>query len=102
MIDPLPIEVDGAMAIEADKFSADTDMDVLFDPRLPSINDSYWEQFLAENLLSGETEEVELGTQESNAKDTEGNPSKENGWSKAQRMDHLTEQMGLLTSESQR
>ncbi|XXG75606.1 hypothetical protein AAC387_Pa08g0144 [Persea americana] len=99
---PLPVEVDGAMAIEADKFSADTDMDELFDPRLPSINDSYWEQFLAENLLSGEAEEVELGTQESNAKDTEGYPAKENGWNKAQHMDHLTEQMGLLTSESQR
>lgn len=103
-----------APLLEADNFSADTDMDVLFDdPRLSSIHD--WEQFLSENLLSGETEgeqflseslysgeteEVELGTQESNATDTEGNPAKQNGWDKGQHMDNLTEQMGLLTSES--
>lgn len=100
-IDPLPMGGDGSIPIEGDKFSADSDMDLFINgsPELPSINDSYWEQFLSENTLSGEREVVESRTQEGNTQETEALSGNKNGWDKAH-MDHLTEQMGLLTSES--
>ncbi|CAN1354296.1 Heat stress transcription factor A-1 [Linum perenne] len=54
-------------------------------PKLPDISDVFWEQFLSTSPLSGETDEKE----EKRGDDAEG-------------MNHLTEQMGLLISESGR
>ncbi|XP_058084885.1 heat stress transcription factor A-1 [Magnolia sinica] len=101
-IDPMSVGVDGTMPIEGEIFSGDANIDSLFDevPRLPGINDSFWEQFLSVSPLSGDTEELELGTQEANVKEADMQEGKEKGWEKAQNMDHLTEQMGLLTSDS--
>ncbi|KAL6008190.1 Heat shock factor protein 3 [Asimina triloba] len=100
-IDPMAGGVDGAISIEADKFSVDADIDSLFDevPRLPGINDSFWEQFLSTSPISGDTEEVEAGIQEASMKETGVQEEKEKRWDKTQNMEHLTEQMGLLSSE---
>ncbi|XP_077237691.1 heat shock factor 3 [Tasmannia lanceolata] len=95
--DPLSVEVEGNLSMEADKYSTDAEIGTYFDgiSTLPGINDSFWEQF----LLS--PEEVESSTtQEANANGTVKPTGHENGWDKAQNVDHITEQIGLLTSET--
>ncbi|XP_058104019.1 heat stress transcription factor A-1-like [Magnolia sinica] len=101
-IDSMSVGVDGRVPIEAEKFPTDTDVDILFDgiPKLPSINDVFWEQFLSASPLSGETEEAESSTQETNTMEMEMQEECENVWDKSQHLDHLAEQMGLLTSEN--
>lgn len=61
----------------------------------------FWEQFLA-SPQPGETEEMDSTSVE--APPAEGSEPKpvENGWTKAQHMEHLTEQMGLLSSETKK
>ncbi|XP_049362500.1 heat shock factor protein HSF8-like [Solanum verrucosum] len=63
----------------------------------PSVGDPSWEKFL-QSLYPTETEE--MGSVEiENIKTTETEPL-ENGWYNVQHMEHLTEQMGLLTSNT--
>ncbi|KAK4734863.1 hypothetical protein R3W88_009124 [Solanum pinnatisectum] len=93
--------LDGLTTIVSDEFSANTDGDVLLDdmPKLPAINDIFWDQILSAtpaSPLTGDTDEIGslvveedfLGVQESD-------------WDKLKHMDHLTEQMGLLSSVAQ-
>ncbi|XP_008800101.2 heat stress transcription factor A-1 [Phoenix dactylifera] len=96
-IDPLTTGVDeAAIPIEMEKPSVDTIIDILAeDQKLPGIIDSFWEQFLSASPLAGETEEAESSIQET--KEIQLGP--ENGWNGAQNMEHLTEQMGLLSSD---
>ncbi|XP_042504174.1 heat stress transcription factor A-1-like [Macadamia integrifolia] len=96
-MDSMSNEVDGTIPIEP---SLDTDMDILLDgiPKLPGINDVFWEQFLAPSPLSGDTDEIDYVTPEGPSKERE--PTKENGWGKGEHMEQLTEQMGHLTSEA--
>lgn len=93
--------LDGLTTIVSDEFSANTDGDVLLDdmPKLPAINDIFWDQILSAtpaSPLTGDTDEIGslvveedfLGVQESD-------------WDKLKHMHHLTEQMGLLSSVAQ-
>ncbi|KAK1272700.1 Heat stress transcription factor A-1 [Acorus gramineus] len=100
-----PINVIGAgLGVDyIDSMSAGMDAEIpplLNDPSLsslPAINDPYWEQFFTASPNSGETEEAEVNALES----VEIQPGKENGWDKSQHhVDNLTEQMGLLTSDT--
>lgn len=77
------------------------DSSLLGDDNLPGIGDPFWEQFLA-SPQPGETEEMDSTSVE--APPAEGSEPKpvENGWTKAQHMEHLTEQMGLLSSETKK
>ncbi|KAF8412571.1 hypothetical protein HHK36_000540 [Tetracentron sinense] len=101
-MDPMSVGEDGTVPIETDKFSPETDLDIFLDgiPKLPGINDAFWEQFLTASPLSGDMDEIDLSTQEGVTKEKEVGPVPENGWDKAQHMYKLTAQMGLLTSDS--
>ncbi|KAK6926178.1 Heat shock factor (HSF)-type, DNA-binding [Dillenia turbinata] len=67
---------------------------------LPSINDTFWEQFLTASPLTGDTDEIDSSTLAGvNIQEQDLQVDQENGWNKAQHMDWLTEQMELLSSE---
>lgn len=86
-----------AVPIETDDHSADCNVNFHnTDEKLPGIVDAFWEQFLMASPLSGDTEEVESTIQE--AKDyQQSNVHSE--WNSTHHMNHLTEQMGLLSSD---
>ncbi|KAE8670987.1 Kinase family protein isoform 1 [Hibiscus syriacus] len=97
--------LDGTMPVESDDFSANHDMDILLDgaPKLPAINDVFWEQFLATSPLTGDTDEISSSSLENGANgEQEAAPlGQENRWDGIQYMNHLTKQMGLLSSDNQ-
>ncbi|CAK9161277.1 unnamed protein product [Ilex paraguariensis] len=102
-LDPTSLGVNGKMPLEIGSFSPDTEIDwdiSLLDgiQELPSISDPFWENFLAQSPPA-ETEEMDSTPPEDL---TEGNEAKplQNGWNNAQHVDHLTEQMGLLSSDT--
>ncbi|KAK9272376.1 hypothetical protein L1049_002747 [Liquidambar formosana] len=102
-MDPMSAVLDGTMAIENDEFSPDPDLDILLEgvPKLPGINDVFWEQFLTASPLTGDTDEITSSMLEGGVSQEEDLMSEqENGWDKTRRMDQLTEQMGLLISET--
>ncbi|XWS58732.1 hypothetical protein CRYUN_Cryun08bG0059600 [Craigia yunnanensis] len=95
----------GSIPLETDDFSTDHDMDILLDgnPKLPAISDIFWEQFLTTSPLTGDTDEINSNSLENGANQEQGSLlGQENGWNGSQHMNHLTEQMGLLTSDSWR
>ncbi|KAJ7982668.1 Heat shock transcription factor [Quillaja saponaria] len=99
--------LDGTLPVETDAFSPSSEMDGLLDgiPKLPSINDVFWEQFLTTSPLIGDTDETNSSSLDGMAEDQELHCGKENGWAnmaKNQHMDHITEQMGLLSSVNRR
>lgn len=104
LINPISAGVDGLVPIDAGKILNETDTDILHDggPRLPGINDSFWEQFLSASPLCGEIEEAESSTQDASAREIEMQQEQEKGWDKGHHVDQLTEQMGLLTSQGKR
>ncbi|XP_009395311.2 heat stress transcription factor A-1 [Musa acuminata AAA Group] len=94
-----PEFMDQLAGIDTEKFSFDTDVDILNDDeKLPSINDPFWEQFLTASPLLGDAEEVDSGIHETEEMRLESGDD----WDSAPNMDHLTEQMGHLTSETNR
>lgn len=100
-----PTALDGTMSIDADAFSPDHDVDVSPDGihKLPRIDDAFWEEFLTASPLPGDTDEINSSPLESGmTSELEQQPEQANGWDNFQHMNHLTEQMGLLTSESRR
>ncbi|XP_022718600.1 heat stress transcription factor A-1b-like [Durio zibethinus] len=100
--DPMSAFLDGAMPVETDIFSADHDMNILLDgnPKLPAINDVFWEQFLRTSPLTEDTDEINLSSLENGANGEQGALlEQESGWDRIPHMNHLTEQMGLLTSD---
>jgi heat shock transcription factor len=102
-VDPMSAALDGTTPIETDDFSPESDVEALLDeiPKLPGINDIFWEQFLAASPLTGDTDEINSSSLDGGAAmDHELQIEKKTGWDKIQNMDHLTEQMGLLASES--
>ncbi|GMH09116.1 hypothetical protein Nepgr_010956 [Nepenthes gracilis] len=103
-MDPVPAAVDGTMPIEADEFSADAEIDVLLDgvPKLPGSNDIFWEQFFSESPFAEDAEEVDSSTPEDITNEQELQLGQDEGWNKIHHMNHLTEQMGLLTAEAKR
>ncbi|KAK6936531.1 Heat shock factor (HSF)-type, DNA-binding [Dillenia turbinata] len=94
-----------SMATDVDALSPDPDLDVSLDgyPKLPGINDTFWEQFLTASPLTGDTDEIDSSTLAGvNIQEQDLKADQENGCSKAQHMDRLTEQMELLSSETRR
>ena len=86
--------LDGAMHIDTEAFPYDPhDGDILLEgtPKLPGINDSFWEQF----FTGGETDENHSSSVDGGAADDHD----ENGWEHSQHMSDLTEGMGFLTSD---
>ncbi|XP_031502344.1 heat stress transcription factor A-1-like [Nymphaea colorata] len=98
-IDHIPI--DGSMPIAADKFSPDVDADILFDgmSMLPDISDFSWDQLLQGSPIPDEIE-VDSSTQDAAASTNgPGSIPKENKWDNSN-MEQLTQQMELLSSET--
>lgn len=104
-LDPMSSAFNGTMSIDADAFSPDHDVDTSPDgiPKLPRIDDAFWEEFLTASPLPGDADEINSSPLESGmTSELEQQPEQANGWDKFQHMDNLTEQMGLLASESRR
>ncbi|XWS57377.1 hypothetical protein CRYUN_Cryun09bG0169200 [Craigia yunnanensis] len=104
-LDPMSAVLDGQITVETDDFSSDHDMDILLDgtPKLPAINDVFWEQFLTTSPLTGEADEINSSSLENGANgEQEALLGQDNGWDGIQHMNHLTEQMDHLTSNSRR
>lgn len=97
LIDTLSTVENGTLPIEVDRNSPGDDMDVL----LPGSNDVFWEQFFPISPLHEVGEEVDSNTLETSvAKEHEIGQDEE--WGKLHHMNNLTEQMGLLTAETER
>ncbi|MCD7457077.1 hypothetical protein HAX54_034063 [Datura stramonium] len=96
--------LDGLTTIVPDGFSADTDGDVLLDdmPKLPAINDIFWDQILSASPLAGDTDEEigSLAVEDGLEKEEDFLGVQESDWDKL-KMHHLTEQIGLLSSVAQ-
>ncbi|GAB4858166.1 Heat shock factor protein 3 [Ancistrocladus abbreviatus] len=104
-LDPLLAAVDQTMPIRTDEFSADDEMDVLLDgvSKLPGSNDAFWEQFFSANTFPDDKEEVDSSTPEGDVvKENELQFGQDEELKKIHHMNHLTEQMGLLTAEAKR
>ena len=101
-MDPMAGILDGVVPAETDEFSLDSNVDSLLDgiPKLPSINDAFWEQFLAASPLTGDTDEIHSSMLEDNVVNVHELQPGVNGWNNTQHMDHLTERMGLLASKA--
>nr|UHB28857.1 heat shock transcription factor [Haloxylon ammodendron] len=80
----------GSIPFDIDELSPETDFDFL--------DDDAWEQFMDRNVIPCDDFEPEMPNIGIPTEGTEEQPL-ENGWDKHQRMDQLTEQMGLLNSD---
>ncbi|KAG7575778.1 Heat shock factor (HSF)-type DNA-binding [Arabidopsis thaliana x Arabidopsis arenosa] len=91
-LDPIMAVLDGSIELEADALNE----------LLPEVQDSFWEQFIGESPVIGETDELISGSVENELimEQLELQSSLGSVWSKNQQMNHLTEQMGLLTSDA--
>ncbi|KAI3457861.1 hypothetical protein Pfo_014524 [Paulownia fortunei] len=99
--DTVPGFVDAHTLVASDELFADYDVDILLDDihKLPGINDVFWEQFLSDSPLTGDTDEintVNLG----DGTDKDQQVEQEVEWDKLKNLNNLTEQMGLLASAS--
>ncbi|KAK8590085.1 hypothetical protein V6N12_024468 [Hibiscus sabdariffa] len=105
-VDPMSAVLNSAKPIEIDDFPTDHEKDSLLDgtSKLPTISDVLWvwEQFLTTSTPSGDTDEINLSSPENGSScEHELLLGQDNGWDGIQHMNHLTEQMGLLTSNGQ-
>ena len=91
-MDLTSVGLNGTMPIDIDKLSPDPDIESLLD-------DASWEQFLDHNIIPGEDDGSEVPSVEALMSGKAVEPL-ENGWDKRQNMDQLTEQMGLLNSDT--
>ncbi|KAH0470070.1 hypothetical protein IEQ34_001628 [Dendrobium chrysotoxum] len=94
--------VDESIPIETENFSLDSEIDIPIgdDSKLPCINDSFWEQFLMESSLSVDVAEQ---VDDSSIQETSDmRPETENVWDSTHHMQHLTEQMELLSPEAKK
>ncbi|KAL1211451.1 Heat stress transcription factor A-1e [Cardamine amara subsp. amara] len=93
-LDPIMAVLDGSIELEADALNE----------LLPGVQDNFWEQFLDESPVIGDTDELISGSVENELimEQLDLQSSLSNVWSKNQQMNHLTEQMGLLTSDALR
>ncbi|KAE8717715.1 Heat shock factor protein HSF8 [Hibiscus syriacus] len=104
-IDPMSAVLNAANPIETCDFSTDHNVDILLDgtSKLPAISDAFWEQFLSTIPSCEDTDEINSSYSENGASGVhELLLGKDNGWDGIQHMNHRMEQMGLLTSNSQR
>ncbi|KAL1213038.1 Heat stress transcription factor A-1b [Cardamine amara subsp. amara] len=97
--DPILAALDGSLEIEGDAISleGDGEMNEIPDmvPKLPGIQDPFWEQFFCDD-----TDEILSGSVENNDLVMEQGPNERTG--NQQQMKYLAEQMGLLSSEAQK
>ncbi|KAM3381610.1 heat stress transcription factor A-1 isoform X1 [Capsicum galapagoense] len=96
--------LDGLTTVVPDGFLADTDGDVLQDemPKLPAINDIFWDHILSASPLPGDTDEIgSLAVEDGLDKEEDFLGVQESDWDKLKHMHNLTEQMGLLSSVAQ-
>ncbi|ESQ49809.1 hypothetical protein EUTSA_v10020648mg [Eutrema salsugineum] len=93
-LDPIRAVLDGSMELEADGINE----------LLPGVQDSLWEHFFGESPVIGDTDELVSGSVENGVimEQLELQSSLRNVLSNNQQMNHLTEQMGLLTSDALR
>ncbi|KAK2972869.1 hypothetical protein RJ640_028397 [Escallonia rubra] len=100
----MPGFVDRPIVSAPDELSSSTDVDVLLDetdiPKLPGINDVFWEQFLPASPHDGDTDDISSTVEGVVAKEQELWAGRASGWDSTQHMAHLTEHMGLLASGS--
>ncbi|KAK7307322.1 hypothetical protein VNO77_40270 [Canavalia gladiata] len=89
-MDPTSLGVGGSFPIDLEGISPDADIDDFLS------NPSIWDDLLQTPV----PEDIEINVADV-SKGDEVQPT-ENGWGKTQHMDQLTEQMGLLSSESKR
>ncbi|KAF3540725.1 hypothetical protein F2Q69_00018913 [Brassica cretica] len=96
--DPIMAALGGSLEIESDEVSpvGEGEMTELQNevPKLPGVQDSLWEQFFADEI--GEGDDILSGAVENGDMVMEQEP---NEW-KQQEMNHLSEQMELLSSET--
>ncbi|KAI3441854.1 HSF_DOMAIN domain-containing protein [Psidium guajava] len=83
--------IDGSIPIDINSISPDPDIDALLE------NSAFWDDLLVQSPTPDEGESTSA---EANSGANDVQPM-ENGWDKAEHMDQLTEQMGLLTSDNQ-
>ncbi|XP_020203073.1 heat shock factor protein HSF8 [Cajanus cajan] len=89
-MDPSSLGVIGSFPVDFEGISPDADIDDLLG------NPSIWDDLLQTPV----PEDIDTNVAEV-SKGNEVQPT-ENGWNKTQHMDHLTEQMGLLSSDAKR
>ncbi|RDX98161.1 Heat stress transcription factor A-1b [Mucuna pruriens] len=94
-IDMMSTVLDGAHTVEADHFSPEADEI----SKLPGINDEFWELFFRPSPVAEDTEETKCDLTEDQGLPSE-QENKQEKIDKIQHVDHLTQQMGLLASES--
>ena len=99
-MDPLASILDAAVPAETDEFALDSNVDGI--PKLPGINDAFWEQFLAASPLTGDTDEIHSSMLEDDVVDEHELQPGKSGWNNTLHMDNLTERMGLLASKAKR
>ncbi|KAF7809479.1 heat shock factor protein HSF8-like [Senna tora] len=89
-MDPTSLGINGSLPLDIGSMSPDTDIDDLL------RNSSFWDDLVQSPL----PEDIETDA----AEVSQGNEVQpmENGWEKAEHMDQLTEQMGLLSSDAKR
>lgn len=92
----IPGFVDSGFPVVSDGFSSDPDA------KLPSINDSFWEQFLSRSSLSGELADDIISTSMEEVASNEQQTGQTSERERMKHLNHLTEQMGLLVSGSRR
>ncbi|CAK8537535.1 unnamed protein product [Lathyrus sativus] len=99
-LDVISAVFDGTQSLETDAFSPDTNEI----SKLQGINDEFWDLFFMPNSLTGDTDEVKgsslgYGLTKDQELSLEQEIQQEN-MDKKQHMDHLTQQMELLASDS--
>ncbi|KNA20485.1 hypothetical protein SOVF_052050 [Spinacia oleracea] len=93
--DSLSTVQNGTLLMDALEYSPGPDMGVY----LPGSIDVFWEQFFPMSPLRENPEEIDSSTPEASiARELEIDEDK--GWEKLHHMNHLTDQMGLLTAET--
>ncbi|KAL6985747.1 hypothetical protein U1Q18_019120, partial [Sarracenia purpurea var. burkii] len=103
-VNSISSRANGKIPLEIDKLSPEAEFewdDSLLEEeiqKLPGIGDPFWEQFLGSPQPS-ETEEMDSTPLEAPREGSEVMPL-ENGWNNTQHMEHLTEQMGQLSSDT--
>ncbi|CAN4085546.1 unnamed protein product [Withania somnifera] len=93
--------LDCLTTIVPDGFSSNIDGDVLLDdmPKLPAINDIFWDQILSASPLIRDTDEIgSLAVEDGLENEEDFLGVQESDWDKLKHMNHLTEQMVLLSS----
>ncbi|TYH92540.1 hypothetical protein ES332_A13G188700v1 [Gossypium tomentosum] len=68
-LDPMSVVSNATMPVEADESCAGQDTEIMLDgsPKLPAINDTFWEHFLTGSPLTGDTDEINSSSLENGA-----------------------------------